>query len=443
MKKRLFYPALIAALAVNLFFGAQVYLHSAEAAGKDDIYANLRLFTLVLERVREDYVDGAKLSYQELIYGALKGMIGTLDPHSEFMDPQKYDELKKDTEGSFGGVGIQVGLRGDYLTVIAPMDDTPAARAGILAGDRIVKIDGKNSERFGLTEAVKHLRGASGTVVTLTILRPSTSVLKDFVLKREDIKVEMVRDLNGKGEYPVSDNKLGYIRIIQFGEHTDSELVAALQKLKAQDMQGLILDLRDNPGGLLDEAVEVCSPFLKSGTLIVSTEGRDPGEKHEYHAAGRDPFKTPMVVLVNGGSASASEIVAGCLQDLKRAVIVGEQSFGKGSVQSIINLPGGCGLRLTTAKYYTPSHKVIHEKGITPDIVVPMSEEDTQAVFLKRTPGLADSLEPDQREQVNKARDVQLDRAMDVLKGIMLFTRRDAGAPKAAKAERSDKVTAN
>ncbi len=443
MKKRLFYPALIAALAVNLFFGAQVYLHSAEAAGKDDIYANLRLFTLVLERVREDYVDGAKLSYQELIYGALKGMIGTLDPHSEFMDPQKYDELKKDTEGSFGGVGIQVGLRGDYLTVIAPMDDTPAARAGILAGDRIVKIDGKNSERFGLTEAVKHLRGASGTVVTLTILRPSTSVLKDFVLKREDIKVEMVRDLNGKGEYPVSDNKLGYIRIIQFGEHTDSELVAALQKLKAQDMQGLILDLRDNPGGLLDEAVEVCSPFLKSGTLIVSTEGRDPGEKHEYHAAGRDPFKTPMVVLVNGGSASASEIVAGCLQDLKRAIIVGEQSFGKGSVQSIINLPGGCGLRLTTAKYYTPSHKVIHEKGITPDIVVPMSEEDTQAVFLKRTPGLADSLAPDQREQVNKARDVQLDRAMDVLKGIMLFTRRDAGAPKAAKAERPDKVTAN
>ncbi|MGD0538201.1 MAG: S41 family peptidase [Verrucomicrobiota bacterium] len=443
MKKRLFYPALIAALAVNLFFGAQVYLHSAEAAGKDDIYSNLRLFTLVLERVREDYVDGDKLSYQELIYGALKGMIGTLDPHSEFMDAQKYDELKKETEGSFGGVGIQVGVRGDYLTVIAPMDDTPAARAGILPGDRIMKIDGKNSERFGLTEAVKHLRGASGTVVTLTILRPSTGIVKDFVLKREDIKVETVRDINSKGEYPVSDNKLGYIRISQFGEHTDSELAAALQKLKAQDMQGLILDLRDNPGGLLDEAVEVCSPFLKSGTLIVSTEGRDPTEKHEYHASGRDPFKTPMVVLVNGGSASASEIVAGCLQDLKRAVILGEQSFGKGSVQSIINLPGGCGLRLTTAKYYTPSHKVIHEKGITPDIVVPMSEEDTQAVFLKRTPGLADSLDPDQRERVIKVHDVQLDQAMDLLKGITLFTRREADTHKAAKVERSGKVAAN
>jgi carboxyl-terminal processing protease len=443
MKKRLFYPALIAALAVNLFFGAQVYLHAAEAAGKDDVYSNLRLFTLVLERVREDYVDGAKLSYRELIYGALKGMIGTLDPHSEFMDAQQYDELKNDTEGSFGGVGIQVGVRGDYLTVIAPMDNTPAARAGILPGDRIVKIDGKNSERFGLTEAVKHLRGAAGTVVTLTILRPATGVVKDFVLKREDIKVETVRDINGKGEYPISDNQLGYVRINQFGEHTDTELVAALQKLKAQDMQGLILDLRDNPGGLLDEAVEVCSPFLKSGTLVVSTEGRDPAEKHEYHAAGRDSFKIPMVVLVNGGSASASEIVAGCLQDLGRAVIVGEQSFGKGSVQSIINLPGGCGLRLTTAKYYTPSHKVIHEKGITPDIVVPMSEEDTQAVFLKRTPGLADSLEPDQRERIAKVHDVQLEQAMDLLKGITLFTRREAGTHKAARIERSGKVTAN
>jgi carboxyl-terminal processing protease len=443
MKKRLIYPALFTVLAVNLFFGAQVYLHSAEAAGKNDVYSNLRLFTLVLERVREDYVDGAQLSYQDLIYGALKGMIGTLDPHSEFMDPQKFDELKKDTEGSFGGVGIQVGVRGDYLTVITPMDGTPAARAGILPGDRIVKINGKDSERLNLTEAVKRLRGGAGTEVTLTILRPSTGVVKDYTLKRENIKVDTVRDINGKREFPLGENKIGYVRLSQFGEQTGAELAGALKKLKSQGMQGLIMDLRDNPGGLLDQAVDVCSDFVARGTLVVSTEGRDPAEKHEYRSSDDHPLKVPMVILVNGGSASASEIVSGCLQDLKDAVIVGEQTFGKGSVQSIIPLPNGCGLRLTTAKYYTPSHKVIHEKGITPDVVVPMSPEDTQAVFLKRTPGLVETLDPEQRERINNVEDVQLERAMDLLKGISLFTSREANFRKSAKVELPEKVTEN
>lgn len=437
MKKRLIYSALFTALAVNLFFGAQVYLRSAEVAEKNDIYSNLRLFSLVLERVRQDYVDGEKLTYQDLIYGALRGMLNTLDPHSEFMEPQKYDELKKDTEGKFGGVGIQVGLRGEYLTVIAPIDDTPASRAGIMPGDRIVKIDGKGTDKISLPEAVKRLRGEPGTEVTLTLLRPATGALAEHKLMRADIKVDTVKDLNGKHEFTVDANKLGYVRLLQFGEGTESELESALEKLRPQGLQGLVLDLRDNPGGLLDQAAKVCELFVQPRQLVVSTEGRDPAERREYRAGSRGHrLAVPMVVLVNSGSASASEIVAGCLQDLKRAVIVGEQTFGKGSVQSIIPLQDGAALRLTTAKYYTPSHKVIHEQGITPDIVVPMSNEDTEALFLRRTPGLVESLDSERQEKYKGVRDVQLERAVDLLKGITLYTSRLPAAGKRAPAEK-------
>jgi len=440
MRKRLIYSVLLTALAVNLFFGAQVYLRSAEVAEKNDIYGNLRLFSLVLERVRQDYVDGEKLTYQDLIYGALKGMLSTLDPHSEFMEPQKYDDLKKDTEGKFGGVGIQVGLREEYLTVIAPIDDTPASRAGIMSGDRIIKIDGQSTERISLPEAVKRLRGAPGTEVTLTVLRPSTGVAKDHQLMRADIKVETVKDLEGKREFRLDDNKLGYVRLMQFGEGTEEELDKALQKLQGQGMQGLVLDLRDNPGGLLDQAAKVCERFVEPRQLVVSTEGRDPAERREYRAGRRVGRTTvPMVVLVNGGSASASEIVAGCLQDLKRAVVVGEQTFGKGSVQSIIPLQDGAALRLTTAKYYTPSHKVIHEKGIVPDVVVPMPTEDAEALFFRRTPGLVETLDAERQERFNAVRDVQLERALDLLKGITLYTSR---SPAAGRDGRSEDVAA-
>ncbi|HNQ90346.1 MAG TPA: S41 family peptidase [Verrucomicrobiota bacterium] len=425
MKKRWFYSVLGTVLGVNLFWGAQVYLRSAEVAEKNDIYSHLRLFSLVLEKVRQDYVDGEKLTYQELIYGALKGMLNTLDPHSEFMEPIKYAELKKDTEGKFGGVGIQVGLRGDALTVIAPMDDTPASRAGIMSGDRIVKINGRSAERISLSEAVKQLRGDPGTEVTLTILRPSTGAIRDFKLLRADIRVDTVKDLNGKREFPLGDNQIGYVRLLQFGERTEDELDHAISRLKDQGARGLILDLRDNPGGLLDQAAQVCERFVPARTLVVSTEGRDPSDRREYRAGSRNrPIDLPMVVLVNGGSASASEIVAGCLQDLKRAVIVGEQTFGKGSVQSIITLQDGAALRLTTAKYYTPSHKVIHEKGITPDIVVPISADEAESLLYRRTPGLLESLDPERQEKARNTRDTQLDRALDLLKGITLYTSR-------------------
>ena len=242
---------------------------------------------------------------------------------------------------------------------------------------------------MSLQDAVKNLRGEPGTDVTITILRPSSGQVKDYKLTRAIINVDMVKDINGKKEFPLGENKIGYVRLMQFGEKTSDDLEAALKKLKAQGMQALILDLRWNPGGLLDQAVDVCEKFLPRGQLVVTTEGRNPSQniRARRRATAMNCSNMPMVVLVNLGSASASEIVAGCLQDLNRAIILGEKTFGKGSVQSIIPLDDGSALRLTTAKYYTPSHKVIHEHGITPDIVVPMTDEEERDVQLKRTPG--------------------------------------------------------
>ena len=265
------------------------------------------------------------------------------------------------------------------------MEDTPGFRAGILAGDRIIKINGEDAEKMPLADAVKKLRGKPGTRVTMTIQRPSSGMVKDFTLTRAIIQMDMVKDINGKKEFPLGADKIGYIRITQFGDKTGDELEAALRKLKAQGMKALILDLRWNPGGLLDEAVDVCQKFLPRGQLVVTTEGRDPAQNSVRRAAGHgDELQgMPMVVLVNLGSASASEIVTGCLQDLHRAVILGEKTFGKGSVQSIFPLDDGSALKLTTAKYYTPSHQVIHEHGITPDIVVPMTDEEEAAVAVQ------------------------------------------------------------
>ena len=445
MKRKFFYGLLLTALALNLFVGAQVYLQNVGAAEKDDPYPNLKLFSTVLERVRQDYVDGDKVTYQELIQGAMKGMLNTLDPHSEFMELSKYDELKKDTQGEFGGVGIVISMKDGHVTVVAPMEDTPGFKAGILSGDRIIKIDGRSTERLSMQDAVKKLRGEPGSKVDVTILRPSTGIMTNYSLARAAIKVDTVKDINGKREFPLSENKIGYVHLTQFGEQTSDDFEDALRKLEKRGMESLVLDLRGNPGGLLDSAVKVVEKFVPRGTLIVSTEGRGSTQRSEYKASGRNNhLNLPMVLLVNGGSASASEIVSGALQDLtasgkSKAVILGEQTFGKGSVQSILPLPDGSALRLTTAKYYTPSHKVIHEKGITPDIIVPMSDEEELDLFYKRTPGTIDTLDDRMRERVQNARDVQLDRAMDLLKGLSVYTKRNGEkiAPKGG-----DKVAA-
>lgn len=442
MKQRLIYGVVIVALALNLALGAQVYYSSAAAAQKDSPYPNLELFSFVMEKVRRDYVDGTNLTYQDLVYGALRGMVDTLDPHSEFLDPERFKELQSDTQGQFGGLGIVIQSRDGYVTVVTPIEDTPGFQAGILAGDRLVKIDGKSAEKMTVEEAVKQLRGEPDTEVTLTMQRPSSGETKDYKLTRAIIKVDMAKDVNGKKEFSLLDNKIGYVRLTQFGERTSVELDAALKKMKAQGMQALVLDLRSNPGGLLDQAVEVCERFLPRGQLVVTTEGRNDKKDRKLTNRNGEFRDVPLVVLVNYGSASASEIVSGCLQDYAalgkcKAIVIGEKTFGKGSVQEILPLEGGAALRLTTSKYYTPSHKVIHEHGITPDIVVPMSDEEERLARLRITPGGIESVEAAERDAVRNARDPQLERALDVLKGIMVFTER---APIPASKAKSGKI---
>jgi len=427
MKRRLIFGLVTVLLALNLAIGAKIYLSSAHAAGaKDSPDANLEIFADVLQKVRTSYVDGTNLTYHKLVESALKGMVGSLDPHSEFLDAGDYQQLQDDTEGQFGGLGIVVGMKDGFVTVISPMDDSPGFRAGILSGDRIVKIEGKSAENLSLEDAVKQLRGDPGTQVTMTIQRPSTGADKDFTLTRAIIQMDMVKDINGKKEFPLGPDKIGYVRINEFGDKTGDELDAALQKLKVQGMKALVLDLRFNPGGLLDEAVDVCGKFLPRGQLVVTTEGPDPSENSVRRADGHgDELKgEPIVVLVNLGSASAAEIVTGCLQDLHRAVILGQKTFGKGSVQSIFPINDGAdgALKLTVAKYYTPSHKVIHEHGITPDIYAPISDEAEAELLVSRSPGGLESLDEKERAQMKNFSDVQLDRADNLLKGILLYS---------------------
>ncbi|HTA30847.1 MAG TPA: S41 family peptidase [Candidatus Cybelea sp.] len=440
MNRRIFYGFLVAALGANLFFGAQIYFYSAHASPKDDPYENYKLLADVLEKVRQEYVDGDKVTYQDLIHGALKGMLNSLDPHSEFMDPEKFDELKKETEGEFGGVGIIVEMKDKVLTVLTPMEDSPGFRAGIMPLDQIIKIDGKSATHFEFEDAVKELHGEPGTSVHLTVRRPSTGQINDYELRRAIIKVDTVKDIDDQEAFPLGPDGIGYVRLLQFGEKTSDDLDKALKKLSDQGMKALILDLRENPGGLLEQAGQVCEKFLPRGELVVSTEGRGPVPLSEYRASGHGKrIDLPMVVLVNGNSASASEIVAGCLQDrqaVTHAIILGEQTFGKGSVQSILPLSDGSAIRLTTAKYYTPSHKVIHQHGITPDIVVPVSQEDEENLRYKHLPGALQVLDSKEREQVAAVRDRQLDRAMDVLKGILLFAQRSPAPSRVASAYR-------
>ncbi len=418
--RRILHGAVLALLLLNLAIGAKVYSESDANSTANDPHANLDLFVNVLERIRRDYVDGGELTYEDLVNGALRGMLGMLDPHSEFMPPTKYSHLKDDTEGRFGGVGVHINIQDGYLTVLAPMEDTPAYEAGVMSGDRIVKIEGKNARNISMPEAVDKLRGKPGSKVKMTLFRPSTRKDIEVTLKRALIKVATVKDIDNQRKFIVDENKIGYVRLTQFGEATARDLEEALRKLELEDMKGLVLDLRHNPGGLLDQAVKVCEKFLAKGEPIVTTEGRRERENAKHKASGRNARpELPMVVLVNRFSASASEIVAGCLKDNDRAKIVGEKTFGKGSVQKILPINGqqGAALRLTTAKYYTPSHEVIHGKGIQPNHEVKLSREDEELLFLQRSPGGLKMVPDDRREEVEKFVDSQLAKAMELLVG--------------------------
>ncbi|HEX7653394.1 MAG TPA: S41 family peptidase [Verrucomicrobiae bacterium] len=371
MKRRLIYGFVITLLLVNLAIGAQIYFAATTSSPKltnDNENPQLELFADVLERIHNEYVDGKDMSYQQLVYSSLKGMVNKLDPHSEFMEPTSYQRFADETQGQFGGLGLVVSMREGYVTVVTPMEDTPGFRAGIHAGDRIMKVSGKSVEKLSLDDVVNQLRGEPNTKVTLTLQRPATGETKDYTLTRAVIQMSMVKDLDGCKAFPVDEDHIGYVHLIQFGDQTAVELENALQKMKGQGMRALVIDLRWNPGGLLEEAVAVCQKFLPRGQLVVSTEGRHTLEKYYAKGAGDELKGMPIVILANLGSASAAEIVTGCLQDLHRAVVLGEKTFGKGSVQTIFPLDDGSALKLTVAKYYTPSHKVIHEHGITPDI---------------------------------------------------------------------------
>ena len=422
MKRRAIFTLVIVTLLINLAVGAKIYFSAARvAADNDNSQANFAVFNDAIHKIRNEYVDGKNLTYQQLVYSALRGAVGRLDPHSEFLDADAFQQLQDDTEGQFGGLGLVVAMRAGQITVISPMADTPGARAGILAGDQIVRVEGQNVSGKPLGEVVKLLRGDPGSSVTLTVRRPASGATKDYTLQRAIIQMQMVKDIHGQREFPLDANHIGYIRVTQFGDSTADDLEAALVQLKKQGLQGLILDLRWNPGGLLDQAVAVCEKFLPRGQLIVSTEGRHQVDK--YFAQGGDEIKNvPIVILDNLGSASAAEIVTGCLQDLHRAVVLGEKTFGKGSVQTIFPLDDGSALKLTVAKYYTPSHKVIHEHGITPDILVPITDAE-EAALLGRDEGGDLDAPADQPPAVTAAGlpDEQLDRAEDLLKGLLVY----------------------
>ncbi len=442
----------------SLVFG--ISLTSKVLATQSNAYEKLKILSEVLYLIQTNYVE--EVNTQDLIYGAINGMLKVLDPHSSFMPPDVYQEMQVETKGSFGGLGIQIAIKDNQLTVIAPIEDTPAYRAGIEAGDKIVKIEDKPTKDMTLMDAVKMLRGPKGTKVTITIMREGFEKPKDFVLTRDVIEIKSV-------SWKVLEGNIGYIRIKQFQENTADELETALDKLEEAGIKAMILDLRNDPGGLLNAAVDVADKFLEKGKLIVYTKGRAKNQDMRFVArqGATHPYH-PLVVLVNHGSASASEIVAGAIQDHGRGLIVGTKTFGKGSVQSVVPLSDNSGLRLTTAKYYTPNGRTIHEKGIIPDVIVelPKSGQDTEEAALEalskekpkeksessdkgkspqaptekgtqpesknpsdssqqKTGEGSDMSKEGKEETVKKdpqlEKDVQLQRAVDILKGIMIF----------------------
>ena len=398
----------------------------------DNGYSQISIFAKAVQLLRQDYVDGNKTSYHDLVNAAMKGMLSSLDPHSQFMDPDDFRDMQDDTRSRFNGLGIEVSMKNGLPTVVTPMEDTPAARAGILSGDQILKINGSSTEKMELQGAINLLRGAPGQKVSLTLMRPSTKEIKEYNLERAEIKVQSVKGAKLLDPELTGSFKIGYVRLIQFNEPTADELSKALDDLEKKGMQALILDLRNNPGGLLNSAVDVCAQFVPPNTKVVYTQGRVASQQREYSTSGasKERPQLPMAVLVNAGSASGAEIVSGALKDLNRAIIVGETTFGKGSVQNVMQLPDGSALRFTTAKYYTPSKQTIHGNGVTPNIRVPMSAEQERTLFMMRS---EENLKPDDEKNLIKSKDPQMLRAIDALKGVMIYAQQNSPKAQGAK----------
>ena len=375
----------------------------------------------VLQVVNQNYVDPTAANYDKLVKAALHGMVESLDLHSEFLEAKDYAELEEQLSGDFSGIGIQVEMRKGRVVVIAPIANSPGERAGIQRGDEILGVDGRGLDKGGaMDDVIEQLRGAPRTQVTVDLIRPSSGRTFQLTLQRELIKLDSVRAVR------MLSGQTGYILLTEFSDHTGAEFDRALDQLIKQGMESLVLDLRNNPGGLLDAAVEVAEPFFRKGELIVSTRGRKPSDSEQLLAeAEGEPLTIPLAVLINGGTASAAEIVTGALKDTGRAIVVGERSFGKGSVQSVLPLKNGEGLRLTTARYFTPSGLSIHEKGISPHVELAMSQDDDSKLRVQQTRSdVIDGEEFKERFGFERIRDRQLEAAVEVLKGVKLLDQR-------------------
>jgi len=435
-------------LTIGLLIGVSLTIGQGVLAKKDAAYAplplnELRSLTEVFGRIKRDYVE--PVSDKVLLDNAIRGMLSGLDPHSSYLDADGYKELRVGTSGEFGGLGIEVGMEDGFVKVISPIDDTPAARAGVLAGDLIIRLDSKPVKGLTLHQAVKLMRGKIGTDINLTIVRDTADKPIEIVITRDIIKVRSVKHRTLEGGF-------GYVRISQFQSHTPENLeqaIAKLQKENKGELSGLVLDLRNNPGGVLSAAVDVSDAFIQKG-LIVYTQGRVADSELKFNATPKKVLgmNVPLVVLVNGGSASASEIVAGALQDHKRAVIIGTRTFGKGSVQTILPLNGNSALKLTTARYYTPSGRSIQAEGITPDIVLErvkitsleggpnlgIKEADLSGHLenpkngkkedKKKTVTKPKNKDKDEKKLTLAQRDYQLYEALNVLKGLRILGKR-------------------
>lgn len=431
--------AIFATLPASPVFAQEETEMETEESGPDaEAFEQIELFTRVLEIVRQNYVDPEKVTYEKLINSALTGMLAELDPHCQFMQPKVFQQLQQNTGSTYEGVGITISIRGDTLSIVTVREDGPAARAGVLPGDQILKINNLLTEDVGLTEAVQLLKGKPGEKLKLTLRRPATKELIEVEMVREIIKQSTVKDVALLDAKLTEPYKIGYARILQFSEPTADEFADALDDLERLGMEAFVLDMRNNPGGLLNSAIDVIGEFVPAGSPVLTTEGKPgSGEIRPYRtlaARKRRDREYPIAILMNYASASGAEVVAGALQDMRRAIVVGETSFGKGSVQSILPLDGteGKALRLTTAKYYTPSHRTIHENGIVPNIVASLTpkEEEQLARWFNR-----ESATPEERKKLEQFQDLQLTRAVDAMKGALVYTRQNGDGDEPEEAE--------
>jgi len=393
---------------------------------KDATYKELELFADAVAFVQTQYVK--EVDTKEMIYGAMAGLLTNLDPHSQFMTPEEYEELKIDTEGKFGGVGVEITMKDSLVTVITPIEGTPAWEAGLKPNDRIVKIDDTVTRNFTLNDAVKRLRGKPGTEVELVIWRDKEEGLKSFKIKRAIIKIKDIREAR------ILEEGIAYLKLVEFREETPRELDRVLREFKDQGMSSLIIDLRNNPGGLLERAIDVTQRFLLPGSVLVTVQGRDPGQRESISSNfGHPDTTTPLVLLINEGSASGSEIMAGALRDYKRAVLIGAKTFGKGSIQTVFPMRDGSALKLTTNYYLTPSGERIQENGIVPDILVSEKAQEPKPPVSDNVEKIFEEVEPLPEEKEGEAappaeaktpsaiEDPVLVRAVDLLKSLKVF----------------------